>query len=466
MMTPSVIKVGSTLTIHMAGKMYTIDKTVKNYDLILDIVKTRKWDELQTQLDIATMVATRSNGKAEVVGDKVLLGGVEVKQVISDRIIEMLSEGWDVEPMLRFLENVGKNPAEFAIKEMYLFLETNRLPLTEDGCFLAYKVVDRDYMDCHSRTVRNRIGDKPGRDKGTEMTREDVDPNRNNTCSRGYHFCSLGYIDHFASGDNRLMLVKVNPADVVSIPADYQNTKGRCWTYEVVDEINRGHKQEIDRTAPAVVPAEAMPDRHVATSTETRVLNVFSEQLAIDISMLHMGVKIDEWLLRDKNHEWAFDSLDVVEIQMALDEEFCESGLNTMDMEAEELKKLFHTLGDVVRWIDVQIGNKVAPEPEQPKTNLISRTKDSDVAKTEHIKASINQEADKFAKFLASCQTTPATGEMLKNLREECNVTGSALAAELGVSRSSVWSFENSLKPKAETVERACLALKVITERS
>jgi hypothetical protein len=33
------------------------------------------------------------------------------------------------------------------------------------------------------------------------------------------------------------MVVKINPADVVSIPNDYSNTKGRTWRYEVVGEI-------------------------------------------------------------------------------------------------------------------------------------------------------------------------------------------------------------------------------------
>jgi hypothetical protein len=33
------------------------------------------------------------------------------------------------------------------------------------------------------------------------------------------------------------MICKVNPADVVAIPNDYNNTKMRVWTYEVVGEV-------------------------------------------------------------------------------------------------------------------------------------------------------------------------------------------------------------------------------------
>ena len=39
---------------------------------------------------------------------------------------------------------------------------------------------------------------------------------------------------------SRLMVMKVNPADVVSIPHDYKNQKGRCAKYEVIAEITTG----------------------------------------------------------------------------------------------------------------------------------------------------------------------------------------------------------------------------------
>jgi hypothetical protein len=33
------------------------------------------------------------------------------------------------------------------------------------------------------------------------------------------------------------VIVKINPADVVSIPADYNDAKGRTWRYVVVGEM-------------------------------------------------------------------------------------------------------------------------------------------------------------------------------------------------------------------------------------
>jgi hypothetical protein len=47
---------------------------------------------------------------------------------------------------------------------------------------------------------------------------------------------------------NRVVIVKINPADVVSIPSDYKNTKGRCCRYEVIAEFE-GYNDDVAREA-------------------------------------------------------------------------------------------------------------------------------------------------------------------------------------------------------------------------
>jgi hypothetical protein len=68
-----------------------------------------------------------------------------------------------------------------------------------------------------------------------EMERNQVDDDQNRTCSTGLHFCSQEYLNHF-SGEHT-MIVKINPADVVSIPNDYNDSKGRACRYEVIGEL-------------------------------------------------------------------------------------------------------------------------------------------------------------------------------------------------------------------------------------
>jgi hypothetical protein len=97
---------------------------------------------------------------------------------------------------------------------------------------LAYKKVRDDYLDIHSGTMDNSVG------QIVEMERNEVDDDKDRTCSAGLHFCSKDYLPHFGSGDgNRVVILKINPRDVVSIPSDYNNAKGRACRYEVIDEM-------------------------------------------------------------------------------------------------------------------------------------------------------------------------------------------------------------------------------------
>ena len=97
--------------------------------------------------------------------------------------------------------------------------------------FLAFKNVRNDYRDIHSGNFDNSIG------QVCEMPRNGVDEDKDRTCSAGLHFCSIEYLPHFSdSNGGHTMIVKINPRDVVAIPADYNNTKGRTCKYEVVAE--------------------------------------------------------------------------------------------------------------------------------------------------------------------------------------------------------------------------------------
>lgn len=191
------------------------------------------------------------------VGKIILHDFSDMEAPLSDAIIKkittMASQGFDCKPMVNFLSNLYRNPSETAIAELYLFIEACNLPITEDGHFIAYKIVRNDYMDIYTGKMDNSVG------KVLEMPRGLVDADRQNTCSRGLHFCSKEYLNAYGSSRrdaDRCMLVKINPADVVAIPSDYNNAKGRTWKYEVVSEVEAGWRATLpqkDYTDSAVV---------------------------------------------------------------------------------------------------------------------------------------------------------------------------------------------------------------------
>lgn len=221
-----------SLTVYLEGKSYTINKQAHTYDLVLNAVKAGNIPALKQALEVKkaiTNMLSKSSDKVRIENNKIFYMDREVQGLISSRILEMLRLELDVKPMVLFLENLMSNPSKRAVDELFGFLEACTLPITPDGHFLAYKRVRNDYTDVYSGSLDNSVG------KVLEMPRNMVDEDKNNTCSYGLHFCSYDYLKSFSGA--RIVVLKINPKDVVAIPADYNNSKGRTCKYEVVDEI-------------------------------------------------------------------------------------------------------------------------------------------------------------------------------------------------------------------------------------
>ncbi len=220
---------GNNLVVVIDNKPHTINKTHISYQKVVDAIKAGEWETVREVIDPKKVVINYGKGNVEVQGDKLFWKGKEFHNALSNRMISMLQEGLPVEPLVLFMDNLMKNPSKRSVTELYGFLEKNNLPITSDGHFLAYKKVRKDFKDCHTGTMDNSIG------KVVEMERNEVDDDQNRTCSTGLHFCSQNYLNHF--GGERTVIVKINPADVVSIPTDYDNSKGRACRYEVIGEL-------------------------------------------------------------------------------------------------------------------------------------------------------------------------------------------------------------------------------------
>lgn len=99
------------------------------------------------------------------------------------------------------------------------------IPITGDGCFLAYKGVTENFLDKHSHTIDNTPGNV------IEYPRNEVSDDFRAECHAGLHVGDLSYARGFAT---KTIIVKVRPEDVVSIPYDQNQRKMRVCRYEVV----------------------------------------------------------------------------------------------------------------------------------------------------------------------------------------------------------------------------------------
>jgi hypothetical protein len=230
------IKSGSgSFTIFMNNQAYNVGVNHPNYQAISDALKQKKYDNLVNLVDIPKTIekkfaATQSNdSQVEVRDGTVYYGGQAVHNCVASKILEFLREGFSFEPLTAFLKNLMENPSFKSVERLYAFLEKNNHPITEDGFFLAYKRVRDDYLDFYSGTFDNTPG------QTCKMLRNKVEDDPNKTCSNGLHVANLDYAqNHYHSGQGKLVVCKVNPKDVVSVPTDYNESKMRVSEYVVL----------------------------------------------------------------------------------------------------------------------------------------------------------------------------------------------------------------------------------------
>ena len=224
--------VDGNLTLVLNNKSYQVLPDHINYKMILEALPTATSDELLEIVDIEKAVASFSDGLVEIKNGQVTYEGEAVHGSISKRILEFMSKGLPFQPLVIFLKNLMENPSMQSQKELYDFLEHESLPITEDGYFLAYKAVRSDYMDKYRGTFDNHVGNV------CEMTRSKVDDDRSRGCSNGLHAGALNYVAGYGSveSNDKIVIVKINPKDVVSVPSDCNYEKLRTCRYEVVGE--------------------------------------------------------------------------------------------------------------------------------------------------------------------------------------------------------------------------------------
>lgn len=279
---------GKNIILVIDSKSHTISKdTHMNYAKIVDALKAQDWDALRDLVEPKKAIVNFGRGYVSIEGEDVYWKGSPFPNALSSRMIDMYNEGFPIDPMVRFMENLMQNPSKRSVDQVYGFLEKNNLPITEDGYFLAYKKVREDYKDIHSGKFDNSIGQL------VEMDRNAVDDNPESYCSVGLHFCSESYLTSFGQANQPVMILKINPADVVSIPTDYNGAKGRCAKYLVVGQVNgdpkdafasvvNGDYSDKDSTIEADtdnVPAWPFPTSGPATTSVYSVHRVYGDDV-------------------------------------------------------------------------------------------------------------------------------------------------------------------------------------------
>lgn len=277
------------ITIIVNSKQYSINNEHFNFKKIKKLIKKKKFDGIEKLFSIREAIVGKSFGNI-IIGnnDKLYYNEVEIHTTLTERIIKMFNEGYDIDPFLLFFDNLMMNPNPTAIEELYDFLEFGQMPITDDGYFLAYKKVDKNYKDIHTGTMDNSIGSY------VSMDRSKVDSDRNNTCSTGLHFCSKDYLS-FYSSDEKTIILKINPKDVVSIPSDYNDTKGRACEYFVISDYNDDTSKLFDRSVATNIVLNM--------TTKQKIIVAYIEKFMLD----QYGIPLSEMIMSSYRTDYKDD---------------------------------------------------------------------------------------------------------------------------------------------------------------
>ena len=225
------------LSVTIGAETYNASGDHPQFMEIIGLLREEKYDEAMEMLNI------KRGLERYISGDLIIEGGtLKYKDLIIDsgltrRIVEKMQNGEPFEPLVAFFENLMANPSRRAVYQLYDFLEHNDIEITDDGHFIAWKRVNSNFKDMYTGKFDNSPGTV------VKVNRFQVDENPNVTCSHGLHVAAKSYIPHYGGGSGKVIACKVNPADVVAIPTDYNNAKMRCAGYEVLYEVTSDFKE-------------------------------------------------------------------------------------------------------------------------------------------------------------------------------------------------------------------------------
>lgn len=242
---PFIHSKSGNLTMMLEGEQHTLNDSHPNFQKIFELLKKGEADKIKPLLKVEEQVkAAFSGSKVSVKNGVVFYGNEQVHNAVCEKILEFMREQFSVEPLVKFLEKLMLNPSHHSVNSLYEFLDRHGIVIDEDGDILAYKKVKDDFKDYHSGTLDNSVG------QVVTLPRNKISDDPSHHCHFGLHCGALSYArDEFHPGQGQIVVVKVNPANVVSVPNDHNCRKMRVCEYKVISSFSGKEVEQRDVVA-------------------------------------------------------------------------------------------------------------------------------------------------------------------------------------------------------------------------
>jgi hypothetical protein len=239
-----------TLTVLLDDGLLVVDSDNPNYEkILLGASGDATSEELKDLADLSQTVAKKFDAigrRVSVSNGVVYFDGDPVHNALTNHIVRALDQGADFQPLVKFYEKLAANPNSHSREQLYEWLDRRDFAILPDGNFVAYKgcargsdgvavSVHRGKAVVNGEAVNGAVPNPIG--AVVEFPRTEVEWDPSAGCARGLHVGDYEYASSWARGV--LLVVSVDPGDVVSVPTDSNWAKVRVCRYTVTDVYDK-----------------------------------------------------------------------------------------------------------------------------------------------------------------------------------------------------------------------------------
>lgn len=222
-----------SISTYIDGEPYQCSRDHVNFDAIKDLLFQGSDDEQQLfELFNVKKTIEENLGENIVLNNGCLFyKGRQIHNKVCDLILEYIKEKYEFSHLVKFLSKLMENPSKRSTDLAWEYLSRYNMPITPEGNFLAMKVVHNNFTDKHSGKIDNSVG------KTVSMPRNEISDDPDHACGVGLHCAYIDFVKSFGRGDDQVILLEVNPRDIVSVPKDHHMQKMRVCEYKVIKSL-------------------------------------------------------------------------------------------------------------------------------------------------------------------------------------------------------------------------------------
>lgn len=238
---------GSHLLLVVDGESHVMRDDHKLFHYVLEMIDNGRWEDATDLVHNELVLVHKALPKVladglTLIGETLYYNDKPLYPKLTQTVLQYYDDEEKLAAIGKFIGRLMENPSRNSREQLYTFLDRHDFRITDDGHFIAYKGLKSNFLSIHSgdgvvngvEFTNAQLDNSPG--NVVTMPRQDVMDDPASACSFGLHAGSMDYARSFADG--KVVEVKIDPADVVSVPHDSSSAKIRTCRYEVLREVD------------------------------------------------------------------------------------------------------------------------------------------------------------------------------------------------------------------------------------